>query len=216
MLEIREYSKPEMSAMFGTKDMEGLKRKLKRYGITFDVKGRGENAHFIIREISNPFKIYCITEFGFDGGTDFVKLLYFLYFYFNDDEFRALPDEVKEVLTEEHGHKISRQTIANYTAKLERNNLIDRNTKNYIYYFAFKQTQRMVEKEEYLKAWHEHWARRKEGLDNYSSIMKMFDDYGGVARKQAIPEINGIYNEQIEYLNTLIIQSIEKDIKKQN
>ena len=127
-----------------------------------------------------------------------------------------MPDEVKEVLTEELGNRITRQTIATYTAKLEQNNLIDRNTKNYIYYFAFKQTQRMVEKEEYLKAWHEHWERRKEGMDNYSSIMTMFADYGGVARKQAIPEINGIYTKQIEYLNTLVIERITQTIGGQD
>ena len=216
MLEIRDYSKPEMTAMFGTRDMEGLKRKMRGYGIVFDVDGRGENAVFTIREIADPFKMYCITELGYDGRTDFHKLLYFLYYFFNDPEFRAMPDEVKEVRTEEHGRKITRQTIANYTAKLDSKNLIDRNTNNFLYYFAFKQTQRMVDREEYLQAWHEHWARRRDGWDNYSSIMQMFADYGGVARKQAIPEINGIYTEQIEYLNTLVIETIAKEIERQN
>ena len=37
--------------------------------------------------------------------------------------------------------------------------------------------------------------------------------YGGVARKQPIPEINGIYNEQIEYMLSLIYQSIENEIE---
>ena len=44
MLEIRDYAKPELSAMFGTRNMENLKRKMERYGITFEVNGRGENA----------------------------------------------------------------------------------------------------------------------------------------------------------------------------
>ena len=216
MLEIRDYAKPEMSAMFGTRDMEGLKRKMRGYGIVFDVNGRGENAVFTIREITDPFKIYCITELGYDGRTDFQKVLYFLFYFFNDPEFRAMPDEVKEVRTNDAGHHISRSTIANYTAKLDSKNLIDRNTNNFIYYFAFKQTQRMVEREEYLQAWHEHWERRRDGWDNYSSITQMFADYGGVARKQAIPEINGIYTEQIEYLNTLVIEAIAKEIERQN
>lgn len=216
MLEIRDYAKPELSAMFGTRDMEGLKRKMRGYGIVFDVDGRGENAVFTIREITDPFKMYCITELGYDGRTDFHKLLYFLYYFFNDPEFRAMPDEVKEVRTEEHGSKITRQTIATYTAKLDSKNLIDRNTNNFLYYFAFKQTQRMVEREEYLQAWHEHWARRRDGWDNYSSIMQMFADYGGVARKQTIPEMNGIYTEQIEYLNTLVTEAIAKEIERQN
>lgn len=41
----------------------------------------------------------------------------------------------------------------------------------------------------------------------------MRSKYGGVARKQAIPEINGIYNEQIEYMLSLIYQSIENEIE---
>jgi len=216
MLEIREYAKPELSVMFGTRDMEGLKRKMRGYGIVFDVNGRGENAVFTIREITDPFKMYCITELGYDGRTDFQKLLYFMYYFFNDPEFRAMPDEVKEVRTNDAGHHIGRSTIANYTAKLDSQNLIDRNTNNFIYYFAFKQTQRMVERKEYLQAWHEHWARRRDGWDNYSSIMQMFADHGGVARKQAIPEMNGIYTEQIEYLNTLVTEAIAKEIERQN
>ena len=216
MLEIRNYTKPEMTAMFGTRNMANLRRKMEGYGIVFDVNGRGENAIFTIKDITDPFRIYCITELGYDGRTDFKKLLFFMYYFFNDIEFRTMPDEVKEARTEEQGRKITRQAIAGYTAKLDRNNLVDRNTNQYIYYFAIKQTQRIVEKDEYLQAWHEHWDRRKNGMDNYPSIMKMFEDYGGVARKQTIPEINGIYNEQIEYLNTLILQSIEKEITDQN
>ena len=216
MLELKEYSKPELSAMFDVTGMQGLQRKMERYGIVFEVNGRGENAVFTIREITDPFKVYCITELGYDGRTDFQKLLYFMYYFFNDPEFRAMPDEVKEVRIADSGHHIGRSTIAHYTAKLDSKNLIDRNTNNFIYYFAFKQTQRLVERKEYLQAWHEHWARRKDGWDNYSSIMQMFADYGGVARKQAIPEMNGIYTEQIEYLNTLVTESIAKEIERQN
>ena len=41
-------------------------------------------------------------------------------------------------------------------------------------------------------------------------------NHGGVARKQPKPEINGIYTKEIEYLNTLVQQSIEKEIERQN
>ena len=39
----------------------------------------------------------------------------------------------------------------------------------------------------------------------------MREDFGGVARKQAIPEINGIYNEKIEHMLSLIQQSMESE-----
>ena len=74
MLEIKDYTKPEMTAMFGTRDLQGLRRKMERYGIIFDVNGRGENAVFTIKEVPDPFKIYCLTELGFNGRTDFHKL----------------------------------------------------------------------------------------------------------------------------------------------
>ena len=216
MLELRKYTKPELSKMFGTRGMESLQRKLNRYGIAFDVEGRGENAVFTIRAITDPFKIYCITELGFDGRTDFQKVRNFYNYFFNDDEFMAMPDEVKEYRMRKQGKNVSRQTIASYIAKLDSKNLIDRNTNNYIYYFALRQEQRIADKEEYLKAWHEYWNDIDNGFSSVEAIRRMQANHGGVARKQPKPEINGIYTKEIEYLNTLVQQSIEKEIERQN
>ena len=143
MLEIgRPYPKPELSQIFGTKDKQGLDRKLIRYGIVFDVCGRGERATYTIKAITDPFKVFAITELGFDGNTDFTKLRNFYYHFFEDEIFMAWPDEVKEVRMRKMGQDVSRQTIANYTSRLEANNLINRHTKNFIYYFARKQEDR--------------------------------------------------------------------------
>lgn len=49
----------------------------------------------------------------------------------------AMPDEVKETWMEKMGQHLTRQTIATYTRKLETNNLINRHTKNYIYWYIF-------------------------------------------------------------------------------
>ena len=216
MLELKEYTKPELTAMFGTRDMENLQRKLERYGITFEVNGRGEKAIFTIKNMENPFKIYCITELGFNGRTDFYKVRNLFYYFFNDEEFMAMPDEVKEHRMDIQNQHISRQTIATYIAKLDRKGLIDRNTNKYIYYFAFKQEQRLVERSEYLQAWHEYWANIDSGYTCPQAINKMREDYGGVARKQPQPEINGIYTDEIKYLSTLIQEAIEKEIEEQN
>lgn len=213
MLELKAYPKPELSAIFGTQSTEGLQRKMERYGITFEREGRGERAIYKITEIQNPFKIFCITELGFDGGTDFRKLRNFYYYFFNDEEFMAMPDEVKEYRMMKEGSPVSRQTIANYIRRLEIHDMINRNTTNYIYYFANKQTQRMVDKAEYLQAWHEYWAEIGKGVPSFDAIWDMREKYGGVARKQAIPEINGIYNEKIEYMLNLIVQSIENEME---
>ena len=212
MLEIgRTYPKPELSRIFGTKDKQGLDRKLTRYGIVFEVCGRGERATYTINAIPDPFKVFAITELGFDGNTDFTKLRNFYYHFFEDDVFMAMPDEVKEVKMRAMGHDVSRQTIARYTSRLETNNLINRHTKNFIYYFAHKEEQRITDREEYLQAWYEYWDDIASGLNSYDAISNMITDHGGVARKQPIPEINGIYNEKIETMLSYIQQSIENE-----
>lgn len=216
MLEIRKYTKAEMTEMFGTRDIQGLRRKLERYNVDCEVSGRGQNAVFTINRINDPFKVYCITELGYDGATDFRKLLYFLYYFFNDEEFMAMPDEVKETRMRAVKHDLSRQTIAGYISKLDRLNMIDRNTNNFIYYFAYKGTQRITDKAEYLKAWHDYWNDIDNGISSWEAICSMRANHGGVARKQAVPEINGIYNEKIEYLLTLIYQAVEDDIEEKN
>lgn len=140
MLEVgKAYPKPEMSLIFGTKAKQGLDRKLERYGITFSVSGRGEQAVYKIQGICDPFKVFAITELGFDANTDFRKLRNFYYYFFNDEEFMAMPDEVKETRMRKEGKDISRQTIAGYTAKLVANNLVDRFPfNNFIYPYSHR------------------------------------------------------------------------------
>ena len=74
MLELKTYQKAELSALFGTRNTQGLERKMERYGITFEKSGRGNRATYTITAIKDPFKIFCITELDFDGGTDFHKV----------------------------------------------------------------------------------------------------------------------------------------------
>lgn len=213
MLEIgKTYIKSELSEAFGTKDKQGLERKMSGYGITFSVSGRGNNAVYEITDMTDPFKIFAITELGFGGNTSFEKLRNFYWYYFNDETFMAMPDEVKEVWMKSDNKTITRQTIANYTSKLVSHNMVERNTSNFIYYFAYKQTQRLTDKAEYVQAWKEYWNDISNGICSFDAICNMRTKYGGVARKQAIPEINGIYNDKIEYMLSLIQKSIEKEI----
>ncbi len=217
MLEIgTAYSKPQLSQWFATKDMEGLKRKMRGYGITFQCSGRGERAVFQIMGMTDPFKVFAVLDLGVDARTDFKKLRMFYYHYFNDETFMAMPDEVKEVWMKRMGHPVSRQTIASYTQKLERNDLINRQTDNFLYYFAHDHEQRIVEKSEYLEAWHDYWEDVELGLGYGFGIHRMILNYGGVARKQAIPDINGIYNGKIEQMLTFIQQSMDYEAEGGN
>ena len=213
MLELRRYPKGDMVAMFGTRNTEGLKRKLRGYGVDFETSGWGDSLTFEIKEIKDPFKVFAITELGVDAGTDFKKMRNFYYYYFNDETFMARPDEVKEVWMAKEGNKVSRQTIASYTQKLVSHNMIEKNTRNYIYYFAYKDTQEITTRERYLEAWHDYWGDISNGYCSFDAIWNMRANYGGVARKQAIPEVNGIYNEKIEQMLSYIQKSIENEME---
>lgn len=212
MLELKTYSKPELSEMLGTQSTQGLRRKLERYGVSFAVAGRGERTTYTIHSIADPLKIFLITELDFDANTDFRKVRNLYFYFFNDEEFMAMPDEVKEHRMREHGRDISRQTIANYIEKLRRKGWVYTATGRFIYYFAHKDQQRIVGKAEYLQAWHEYWDDRMNGHDSISAICSMIDVYGGVARKQEIPEANAIYKPEIEYMQQLIHNSLSQDV----
>jgi hypothetical protein len=212
MIELRKYSKSELSQILKTNNNQSMKRKLERWGISFTEKGRGNNLEITITSIANPFKVYCITELEMGANTDFQKVRNLYYAFFNDDEFRAMPDEVKERRMRDNGKPVSRQTIADYLRKLDDKNYIKLNTGDYIYYFAYKENQRIVERQEYIKAWHEYWKDIDNGLYSREAIGNMIWNYGGVARKQEKPEINGIYkNAEIQYLCDLIQESIENE-----
>ena len=212
MLELKPYPKSELTAMFGTRDTQSLKRKLERYGVIADISGRGNNAVFTVREIKQPFKLFCITELGISAQTDFQKLKHFYYHFFNDDEFMAMPDEVKEHRMDGFGNHVSRQTIASYTRYLARNELISWSTSDFIYYFAYKHTQRITDRKEYRQAWREYWQNKDDGMDSMEAIFEMRAKYGGIARKQAKIDINGIYLTQIEQMQTLIQNELENDL----
>ena len=212
MIELRKYARTELFNILNVNSKEAMKRKLKRWKIFYTDSGRGDNLEITITGIADPFKIYCITELGFGANTDFQKVRNLYYAFFNDEEFMAMPDEVKEKRMRDKGRPVSRQTIANYIAKLDAKELILRNTGEYLYYFALKQRQRLVERVEYIKAWHEYWQNIDDGLLSREAIEIMIFHYGGVARKQEKPTINIHFHQaEIQFLCDLIQESIENE-----
>ena len=213
MLEVgKKYTKPELSNIFWTRNKQGLERKMERYGIVYASYGRGERAVYEIQKMNDPFKVFAITELECDANTDFRKLRNFYWYYFNDEIFMAMPDEVKETILRFEDKNISRQTIAKYIQKLVNKNMIELDSSDFIYYFAFKGHQRIVERSEYSQAWKEYWENKRNDMDYFTAIYEMIDKYGGVARKQAKPQINGVYNAEIEYMCSLIQESMEKEV----
>lgn len=207
------YRKLEMSNMFGTKSKEGLDRKLRRYGVSFTVTGRGEQAVYRIRHLADPFKIYAITEMGCDANTDFRKLRNFYYYFFNDEDFRNLPDEMKEQRMREDGKDVSRQTIKKYGRRLVQMEYIAYlGGQDCVYYFAYKERRREATHEEYRKAWQEYW-QDKANMSSQQAIRLMVIHYDGIAKKQPRPTLNGIYGREIDYMLSLITESIENEIE---
>ena len=58
----------------------------------------------------------------------------------------------------------------------------------------------------------QYWADRGNGADSMEAIWNMRFNHGGVARKQAIPAINGIYLDTMSRLNDIICKSIEDEL----
>ena len=213
MLELRTYTKAEMAAILGTPGRQGMTNRLRNYGVAFRCQGNADNLKITITAIPDPFKVFCILELGFAPQCDFRKMRNFFWYYFQDDEFRSLPDEVLENRVKDQGQVLTRQTIAKWRVRLADLGLIWLSTKDFIYYFAYKDTQRMTTREEYSQAWHDYWADKDEGYDSWVAIMNMREKYGGVARKQPKAELNGIYVDSVvspmlEYIQ----ESIENEM----
>jgi len=212
MLEMRNYTKLELAEMLGTSSNQGIKRKLDRYGVIYTSEGRGENIQITIKDIPDKLKVFCIIELKASPQTDFKKLRNFLYYFLCDESFVELPDESKEALMREEGFDISRQTIANYIERLERNNLLSKKSGNYVYYFSSKEEVRRVEKEVYCEAWKEYWEIKK-GCDYWGAITYIYEKYGGYPHKYEIPEFNGIFNSERNYIMDLVCESIENELQ---
>ena len=65
MLECKTYTYAEFSALFNTRDNQGIKRRLDRWGIKYSTAGRGTGLKYTIEDISDPFVPFCILDLGF-------------------------------------------------------------------------------------------------------------------------------------------------------
>ena len=160
----------------------------------------------------NPFKIFCITELGIDVHTDFNKIRDVYYFLLNDPEVPFWPAEKLSALLDSMDRSVSRQSIRKYIEKLIVNNYAGIDYQNFKYYFAYKDNYIETTRERYSQAWRKYWILKKEeGMDSGYAIWDMICCYGGVARKHEGIAFNGIYTSQIDYLNSLVCKSLEKE-----
>lgn len=212
-LECKSYPASEILEYVGAKGNDAAKKKLNRYGVVCFVNGWGKNANFNIVDIPDPFKLYCVFSMGFDPHSDFVKLRNYLFFLLGEDEYCWLPDEPMEEYLKSKGFKITRQTITKYRKRLE--DLGYYHSGDFIYYRVEEdergqQHHKQVEKEQYNYAWHLYWDKiNNEGWNSGAAFAYMKKAFGGVPRKQAKPEKNGLYNAELNYLLGLVSSSFE-------
>lgn len=211
MLECREYSYQELCSIFNTHDARSIKNRLTRWNVEYTYKGRGANLKLTIQNIHDPFRVFCILELSYAPNTDFRKLAYFLYYYMNDIDFYSLPCERQAQRIEMDGRTLTRQTIETYIRRLANKELILRASGNFRYYFALGKTLIDTDEETYKRAWHEYWIHR-EIMPPQNAIWRMRRKYGGVARKQAIPEQNVFYLDTWNTLNAYATARVEADM----
>lgn len=204
MLELREYELSELSQVLNTNGKQATERKLCSWNVNYEVSGYGRNVRFTLTSFGDEFKLYCFLELGFDCHTNLDKLATFFYHYLNDDEFMAMPFEVKQYRLERLGITISRQTISNWERKLEWKGFIARSLSQFYYYFAIHHTQRMATLEEYTVAWHDYWTLIDNGLSSGSAMLVVIEKYGGVPRKAPVAGFNGILGAELTYFTELV------------
>lgn len=213
MLECRTYSYAELSALLHTRDRQGIVRRFERWEIKYTTTGRGTGQKFVITEIGNPFKVYCILDLGFSPQTDFTKLAFFTYYLLCDDEFQQFPVVQMEERLRADGHTLSRQTIKTYLSHFEDADLICRGIR-FTYYFAVGKSHKNTDETTYKRAWAEYWERIHQGCPWEQAIGEMCATYGGVARKHPQLVLNAFYNHMYGQIIDWALEAMSVDLGK--
>ena len=121
-LEPGTYSITELGKIINSNGKQAIDRKLRSWEVSYSSTGRGAARKYTIKELRNPFKIFCITELGIDVHTDFNKIRDVYYFLLNDPEVPFWPAEKLSVLLDSMDRSVSRQSIRKYIEKLIVNN----------------------------------------------------------------------------------------------
>lgn len=211
MLEIRDYRITELRELFGTKDKQGIDRKLKGYGVEFTAdNGRGDKRIYTIKSIPDPFKMYAITKLGIPAQCDFTKIRNLFFYFFFVDGFAEWPYGEMEAIMEEDGVDVSSKTISKWLTYLHHLDYINFSRSEFVYYSINKVDNRKIyteiPKELYLEGWHIYFNLVEEhgsGVAYY----QMRKHIGGHPHKRALFGMNAIYAAEIEELMEIVNDS---------
>ena len=200
MLELKTYTKAELTAAYKTGRLDYIKRKITAEGYKYTDSGRADNYKMTITELPNnfnQFKRYCIDELKIDYRTNFELLAEFLKRILGQDNFINLQYEEMARQMKGQGIKIDRNTAAKYFKMFYAMNWYSYSIvefKYYIYDYTIEAS-REITKEEFAAA----WTAFREGTYNSTNeaVKHLYDVSGTTPKKEPIVELNGIYLEQI-------------------
>lgn len=208
MLEIKKYTKNELSAVLGTNTKQAIDRKLRRYGAVFESTGRGKNLTYEIKEIPDIFKFYCITELNIPLSVNFEKFKCFCYYLLCDETFASFPIIEMQRIMSADGVQISRQTISNWIRYLSKAGYVALSISEFTYYAITKTEDDIkhyteITKEKYSKGWGIYWDVKEKY--NAGLAYKLMSDYvGGHPYKRPKIEHNIFYTKELEILIDLV------------
>lgn len=215
MLELRDYTKEELVAIFKIDKMSNIRVNLDRMGYKHETNGKkGKNFRLTITALppaQDRFKRICIDKLGIPAQSDFFILRNFFYYFFCDEDFRRLTDsQMVEVLAAE-GKMVTRQTISKWKNFLEEKQLIYKSSTEYVYFVTFADKTTMeITKEEYKLAWDRYWNIKRLAGNSVVAWSEMRRVHGGAVSRAPKIEENGFYSELIDTLVEAIEESEEK------
>lgn len=208
MLEIRDYSIAELRELLGTKDKQGIDRKLTGYGVEFSSTGWADNRIYTITAIPDPFRIYAITKLGIPAQADFTKIRNLYFYFFCVDGFADWSMTEMEAILEEDGKRISPKTISKWLKYLEHLDYIKFSQCDFTYYAIYKTTNgtklyNEISKDTYLEGWRIYFdSRDEEGCG--CAYIKLYNHIGGHPYKRPSVDYNIAYTAEIEELIEVI------------
>lgn len=178
MLDLKEYKRAELIAIYKTDSLQAIKRRVTREGYTFTETGRGATYTMTITKRPKELKLYCIEVLGFEPQTNFDLLYPFLDNVLNNEEFINLQfNEMCEVLTAQ-GHYISVKTISKYYEQLKSKEWFYSTHFDYVYsvYDGATQHNKYITKEEYNELYKLYFKTIADYITEHSKELDKFDN----------------------------------------
>jgi len=210
MLETKDYIIGELETILNSRGKQAVDRKLARYGIEFSSHGGGISRVYSLLKINDPFKVFCITEFGMAANCDFDRMRYFFYFLLCGEWLESLPIvQMPEFLAKEVNIQVSRQTLAAWMQKLNASTYFMFSDSDVKYYKRKNDDAggcicTEIDHGSYKKAWQIYFGVKEKTGDTRFAYCRMYEFLDGHPFKKQILKANAFFLKEIDYLIDLL------------